>query len=692
MLMWAICILVIGETRGFLAAQEAPATVSPLGTGFMYQGMLKDKSVAANGQYDFQFGLYDAVVVGNRLGSIQTIEKIAVTNGLFSVELNTAGEFGTEPFNGDARWLEIAVKKTGTTSYSTLTPRSPVTVAPYAHYAKNAWKLNGNAGTSADTNFVGTTDNQPLVLRANNFEILRLEGLRAYAFPVTRYSANVTAGVGTNFISDGVWGGTVGGGGYASVPCIMPCDANRVTDDYGTVSGGISNQAGNGGTTTTDAAYATVSGGSHNMASGSYATVAGGSGNTASGAYSFAAGLNANAIHEGAFVWGDDTDAAITSTTNNQFLARTTGGVRFILSADISDGGGFRQEPAIDYCGYQSPNWIGGAGINQIGVGVRGAFIGGGGCWIESPDMQPSPSASEKSGPAKSAGPPVPYPNKVIGDYGVVCGGIYNVAGKGECATVGGGSWNSAIGYMATVPGGSNNQAVGNYSFVAGHNARADHQGCFVWGDNSVYATVDSTADNQFIARSAGGVWFYTNSGLTSGARLNPGANAWSSVSDRNAKENFAPVKSRDLLEKLEAIPIETWNYKSQDRSIRHIGPMAQDFHKAFGVGEDNKHISTIDAEGVALAAIQGLYQVIKEKDAEIAGLKSRIGGLETEIGTCKELNRKLDMRLMSIEALMGRLASQTNANERQPIENSTLSPRMNGDDGTRSILEKIGN
>ena len=100
-------------------------------------------------------------------------------------------------------------------------------------------------------------------------------------------------------------------------------------------------------------------------------------------------------------------------------------------------------------------------------------------------------------------------------------------------------------------------------------------------------------------------------------------------LSDRDAKANFAPVDGRKLLERLTAISIETWNYKAQDASIRHIGPMAQDFHEAFGVGEDERHITTIDADGVALAAIQGLYEIVKEKDARIAALEARLAALE---------------------------------------------------------------
>ena len=72
-----------------------------------------------------------------------------------------------------------------------------------------------------------------------------------------------------------------------------------------------------------------------------------------------------------------------------------------------------------------------------------------------------------------------------------------------------------------------------------------------------------------------------------------------------------------------------TWNYKEQNRSIRHLGPMAQDFHAAFSVGEDDRHINTVDADGVALAAIQGLYQEVAEKSARITELEERLARVE---------------------------------------------------------------
>ena len=105
-------------------------------------------------------------------------------------------------------------------------------------------------------------------------------------------------------------------------------------------------------------------------------------------------------------------------------------------------------------------------------------------------------------------------------------------------------------------------------------------------------------------------------------------APAFNQTSDRNAKENFAPVDARVVLERVVGLPISNWNFKT-DRATRHIGPMAQDFHAAFMLGTDDKHIATVDEGGVALAAIQGLHSIVREKVTEIADLKKRLETLE---------------------------------------------------------------
>ncbi len=95
----------------------------------------------------------------------------------------------------------------------------------------------------------------------------------------------------------------------------------------------------------------------------------------------------------------------------------------------------------------------------------------------------------------------------------------------------------------------------------------------------------------------------------------------WVNASDENSKENFEKVDGAELLEKLSALEISKWNYKGNEEA-EHIGPTAQDFKKAFGVGADDKSISTIDPSGIALAAIKELYAQLKQKDAEIARLQ----------------------------------------------------------------------
>jgi hypothetical protein len=101
-------------------------------------------------------------------------------------------------------------------------------------------------------------------------------------------------------------------------------------------------------------------------------------------------------------------------------------------------------------------------------------------------------------------------------------------------------------------------------------------------------------------------------------------------MSDRNYKKNIAPVDYQGVLDKLAKVPISQWNYQwEKDGDTPNIGPMAQDFKAAFYPGRDEKGISTLEFDGVELAAIQGLNQKLNEKDAEIADLKARLDELE---------------------------------------------------------------
>lgn len=107
---------------------------------------------------------------------------------------------------------------------------------------------------------------------------------------------------------------------------------------------------------------------------------------------------------------------------------------------------------------------------------------------------------------------------------------------------------------------------------------------------------------------------------------------AWGGWSDRNMKENFAHVDSQEVLTKVANLPITTWNYKQQNSEIRHMGPMAQDFAAAFEVGESDRMINPIDANGVAFAAIQALYQQLQERDAQIRAMRADLENLKQQM------------------------------------------------------------
>jgi len=113
--------------------------------------------------------------------------------------------------------------------------------------------------------------------------------------------------------------------------------------------------------------------------------------------------------------------------------------------------------------------------------------------------------------------------------------------------------------------------------------------------------------------------------------------------SDRNIKTDFTTVNPENILSKLAALPIQSWRFTNETAGVRHVGPMAQDFKSAFGLGDD-KFIPFVDEEGVALAAIQGLNQKLDEKDSEIQKLKQqnkmlekRLENLEQVIKSTKE-------------------------------------------------------
>jgi trimeric autotransporter adhesin len=244
------------------------------------------------------------------------------------------------------------------------------------------------------------------------------------------------------------------------------------------------------------------------------------------------------------------------------------------------------------------------------------------------------------------------YDNIASGSGATVAGGGFNTASN-TYATVAGGTFNTASGFYATVAGGSFNTASRLYSFAAGHRAKAIHDGAFVWAD-IIDTDFASTAANEFNVRASGGTRIFSNAETTTGVLLAPGGGSWSSASDRDLKTNFQKVDTLDVLEKLVAMPLTTWNYKA-NVSIRHIGPMAQDFYSAFGgLGMDDRHIDTIDADGVAFAAIQGLNRKLEAQNKELKQqLQLEVSRLTTANAELKAKNAELEARLERLEAAL---------------------------------------
>ncbi|HMO51804.1 MAG TPA: tail fiber domain-containing protein, partial [Kiritimatiellia bacterium] len=109
-------------------------------------------------------------------------------------------------------------------------------------------------------------------------------------------------------------------------------------------------------------------------------------------------------------------------------------------------------------------------------------------------------------------------------------------------------------------------------------------------------------------------------------------ATAYITGSDRNAKDNIQPVEPAAILDKVANLPISTWTFRDEPNGT-HIGPMAQDFHAAFGFGNTDTGIMTVDADGVALAAIQALAQRNEELSKENDALRARLEAVERKLG-----------------------------------------------------------
>ena len=240
----------------------------------------------------------------------------------------------------------------------------------------------------------------------------------------------------------------------------------------------------------------------------------------------------------------------------------------------------------------------------------------------------------------------------------------------GEFSTANG-AYSVALGYnayanFAAVALGLGNNATGNNSFAMGNNATASgslsvamgtnivasgsnsmifganlfdggHKGNAMFGDTDPWnaGSVGSGTDDQMVCRFNNGYYFLTGGNTNrTGIIAVHGDNSWSSISDSTKKEKIISVNGEAVLEKISKFKLSTWNYRGQDPTkFRHYGPMAQDFHNAFGkdaignIGNDTL-INQQDFLGVSFIAIQALEkrtEIIKAQQQQIDSLKLQI-------------------------------------------------------------------
>jgi FtsZ-binding cell division protein ZapB len=493
--------------------------------------------------------------------------------------------------------------------------------------------------------------------------------------------------------------GTVGGGrsnmaseDYATVGGGR---SNTASSFHATVGGGLENTA--------SSFRATVGGGDGNTASGYASTVPGGRRGAAESSGSFvwndgatyhaipnsdSDGLSSDTAVDGEPVTGADT-FSVSATSGFRFitggsssprvtyvdsdgtlsvggatvqsqsgdaLSFNTDGGRQTLKLGVPDSDGFREAGGNVVAGH--PN-------NTVNDSAVGAVIGGGGAADGNENTVGGNYATVGGGRENTASENYATvgggkSNTASGGSATVGGGNSNTASALD-ATVGGGVLNTASGLRATVGGGLENTASGNGSTVpGGRRGAAKSTKSFVWNDATGYHDIPNTnndglssdtpvdgepvtGQNTFSVSATSGFRFITGSASNPNVTYIPGSSAgWTTTSSRAVKTNIDPVDPQEALDGVESMEVATWEYESEDgdgAGTTHIGPMAGDFHDAFDVGTSDEHINSINADGVALAAIQGLSAELDEARAELAETRE---DLEAETEQLHEENERL--------------------------------------------------
>jgi hypothetical protein len=246
-----------------------------------------------------------------------------------------------------------------------------------------------------------------------------------------------------------------------------------------------------------------------------------------------------------------------------------------------------------------------------------------------------------------------------IGDYSVAIGQDVRASASNAVAF----GLRSTAAQQSSFAAGEDNTASGAASVALGYHAHTNaRQGSFVFSDRSSVDTLRAGVNHSANWRTSGGFRIFTASNLSTGVTIQSGASVsnwgqsnaviststgaylstsgvWTNTSDVNRKHLFEHVSGEDVLTRLRSMPVSSWSYRTDDSRIRHLGPTAQDFRAAFGLGNDDVTIGTVDADGVALAAAQAL-------DARTLAQQERIQALEAE-------NAELRARMERLEALV---------------------------------------
>ncbi|HEV7588328.1 MAG TPA: tail fiber domain-containing protein [Longimicrobium sp.] len=236
--------------------------------------------------------------------------------------------------------------------------------------------------------------------------------------------------------------------------------------------------------------------------------------------------------------------------------------------------------------------------------------------------------------------------NEVSGSVGFAAGASSRCDGLG-CVAIGfrnnaGGQGSVAIGYRVT--------ADANFAVAMGSRSSSHgHSGGYVFGDQSTTDSILAVANNEYAVRAAGGFRFRTNSTLTTGCDLPAGSGVFSCSSSRSLKENFGGVDGEEVLARIRAMPVSTWSYVAEGRQVRHLGPFAEDFRAAFGLGTDDRSIGLLDIDGVNFAAVKAL----EARTDALAARTAEVERLRAEVAALRDRQAATDARLAELEALV---------------------------------------